>query len=95
MVKRGNLRIEKYTDISATVPTKIADENPQRWKMRIKTDTAAGFYIGVDEAVNSDTAYWLDTLEELRVEKYKGPVWALAHTTSANVFVYEESEERR
>jgi len=93
-MKRDNLRIEKYNDISATVPTKIADRNPHRWKLRIKTDTAAGMYIGVDEAVESDTGYFVNQNAEQRVEKYKGPIWALAHTTSADVYVFEESEER-
>ena len=93
MVKRDNLRLEKYSSISATAPTKIADKNPRRWKLRIKTDTAAGFYVGLDNGMNSDTSFWLDTGEELRVEKFKGEIWALAHTTSADVYVYEESME--
>ena len=90
-MKKENLRLEKLPSISASVPTQLADNNGSRWKLRIRTSSLNGIYVGLDDGVVAETAFFLPQNNELRVEKYKGPIWALSCAGVADVYIYEES----
>jgi hypothetical protein len=92
MVKKKGLRIEAFSSVSITVPMKIADENPNRFKLKVRSVAAAGCYIGLDEGMDSDTAYFMQQYEELEIEKYKGPLYALSITAAGALHIIEEDE---
>lgn len=92
MAKKKGLRIEAFSSVSVTIPVKIADENPQRFKLKIRSTAGAGCYIGLDEGMDSDAAYFMQQYEELELEKYKGPLYALSVTAAGALYVLEEDE---
>ena len=90
LVKKDNLRIDTFA-VGATDRVMLASKNTMRWKLRITSPSR--LFVGLDRAVESDSAYLLASMAELRVEMYKGEIWCLSPSGTRTVYVYEESKE--
>ena len=91
MAKVDNMRIEKYSSVSTTVPVVIAEKNEERYKLKIRSEGASGHRIGLSKAMESDNSYFIPQNEEVEIEKFKGRIYALSVSTASDVCVFEES----
>ncbi len=75
-----------------STPIKLVEKNPNRLKLHIVCSSADGVLLGLDEAMESTTkCYYLPQNSALRIQYYKGEVWALRPASSdVTVYYFEE-----